>query len=291
MEQVAALNEEAIEAWNGPLFDRFLAFRPIVTTGLGKHGEALLAWQPPRAGDRVLDVGCGFGDTTQRLAGIVGPTGSAVGIDAAERFIELARTEARDAGLENVGFAVGDAQVMTFEEQFDYAFSRMGTMFFASPVAALRNIRAALVPGGRLGMVVWRRKLDNDWLHRGEIIVNRFVERPEEYDEPTCGPGPFSMADADTTSEILTTAGFEDVTLRRCDLEIMVGATLDQAIQIVMSLGPAGEILRLQGERAAHLLPEIDAALREGMSEFVHEDGVRAPASTWLVSARAPAPG
>ncbi len=178
---------------------------------------------------------------------------------------------------------------MPFERHFDYAFSRMGTMFFASPVAALRNVRAALVPGGRLCMVVWRRKLDNDWLHRGEVIVNRFVQRPDEYDEPTCGPGPFSMADADTTSEILTIAGFEDVTLRRCDIEIMVGATIDQAIQIVMSIGPAGEILRLQGDRAAHLLPQIEAALREGMAEFVHEDGVRAPASTWLVTARAPA--
>ncbi len=72
MEQVAVLNEEAIEAWNGPLFDRFLAFRPIVTSGLGNHGEALLAWHPPQAGDHVLDIGCGFGDTTQRLAGIVG---------------------------------------------------------------------------------------------------------------------------------------------------------------------------------------------------------------------------
>ncbi|HEY5143132.1 MAG TPA: class I SAM-dependent methyltransferase [Solirubrobacteraceae bacterium] len=289
MEQVAALNEEAIEAWNGPLFDRFLAFRPIVTTGLGNHGEALLAWQPPGAGDRVLDIGCGFGDTTQRLAGLVGEAGSATGVDAAERFIGLARSEARDAGLENVAYRVGDVQVMTFEERFDYAFSRMGTMFFASPVAALRNVRAALVPGGRLCMVVWRRKLDNDWLHRGEVIVNRFVERPEVYDEPTCGPGPFSMADADTTTEILTAAGFSHITLRRCDIEIMVGATLDEAIEVVMSLGPAGEILRLQGERAAHLLPAIDTALREGMGEFVREDGVWAPASTWLVAAHAPA--
>ena len=91
----------------------------------------------------------------------------------------------------------------------------MGIMFFANPVAALRNVRRALAPGGRLCSVVWRRKLDNDWLHRAELVVAGFLDRNEESDEPTCGPGPFSMADADTTSAILQAAGFEDVTLTR----------------------------------------------------------------------------
>ena len=83
------------------------------------------------------------------------------------------------------------------------AFSRMGVMFFASPVAALRNVREALVPGGRLTMVVWRQRIDNAWLHRAQQIVEGIVSRPEEYEEPTCGPGPFSMANADTVSDIL----------------------------------------------------------------------------------------
>jgi hypothetical protein len=75
-------------------------------------------------------------------------------------------------------------------------------MFFANPVVALRNVRQALVPGGRLCMVVWRRKLDNDWLHRAELVVERSLTRPEATDEPTCGPGPFSMASADTTTDV-----------------------------------------------------------------------------------------
>ena len=84
-------------------------------------------------------------------------------------------------------------------------------MFFANPVAALRNIRRALKPGGRLCMVVWRRKLDNDWMYSAEQVVKEFAERPDEYDEPTCGPGPFSMANADTVSDQLQAAGFEEV--------------------------------------------------------------------------------
>jgi ubiquinone/menaquinone biosynthesis C-methylase UbiE len=287
-DQLAA-NDEAIRAWDGPLYDRFVRFREIVTAGLGAHGEEALRLHPPQPGARVLDVGCGFGDTTQRIAAIVGSDGEAVGVDAAPRFIEDAIREAREANVANARFLVADVQeTLRGEGRFDMAFSRFGTMFFANPVAAMRNVRAALLPGGSLVMVVWRRRIDNDWLYRAQTIVERIVARPEEYDEPTCGPGPFSMADADTTSEILTHAGFTDIALRRCDIPIAIGKDLDEAREMVMAIGPAGEILRLAGDRAAGLHGQVEAALREGLAEFVAEGGkVLAPASTWIVTASA----
>ncbi len=286
-------NDEAIRAWDGPLYDRFVRFREVVTGGLGAHGEEALRLHPPKPGQRVLDVGCGFGDTTQRIAGLVGPTGEAVGVDAAPRFIVDAIRETRELGIENARFLVADVQeTLAEEELFDVAFSRFGTMFFANPVAALRNVRRALVPGGKLTMVVWRRRIDNDWLYRAQQIVEQIVTRPEEYDEPTCGPGPFSMADADTTSDVLSHAGFTDIALRRCDIPILIGKDLDEALELVMALGPAGEILRLAGERAAHLHGQVEAALREGLAEFAAGTGadgaLRAPASTWIVTASAP---
>jgi SAM-dependent methyltransferase len=283
----ADVNEEAVRAWDGPLFDRFLQFREIVTTGLGAHGEVALTLFPPATGERVLDVGCGFGDMSQRIAGLVGPDGEVVGVDAARQFIEVARREAEDAGVPNTRFNVGDVQVADLGGPYDLAFSRFGTMFFANPVVALKNVRRSLVPGGRLVMVVWRRRFDNDWLYRAQTIVEGLVERPEEYDEPTCGPGPFSMADADTTSDVLRHAGYEDIALRRCDLAISIGADVEEAIDVVMALGPAGEILRLAGDRAAHLHDDVRAALRDGLAEFQGPDGLRAPASTWIVSANA----
>ena len=283
------VNAEAIQAWDGPLYDRFVRFRHIVTAGLGAHGDAALRLVPPQEGQRVLDIGCGFGDTTQQIAELVGPSGEAVGVDAAERFIETARAEAEEAGVSNASFLVADVQLTKFEGPFDMAFSRMGTMFFVSPVAALRNVRKALVPGGKLVMVVWRRREDNLWLYRAQQIVEAIVQKPEEYDEPTCGPGPFSMANADTTSDILRHAGFADISLMRSDLDIMGGKDIDEALDLVMSIGPAGEILRLQGESAAHLHGQVEAALREGMAEFVREDGqLWAPASTWIVTASRP---
>jgi ubiquinone/menaquinone biosynthesis C-methylase UbiE len=288
VEQIAYANEEAIRAWDGPLFDAFVRFRHVMTTGLGAHGEEALRLVSPRAGERVLDIGCGFGDTTQRLAGLVGSEGTVLGVDAAPRFIEAARHEAAQAGIDNVRFEVADIENATFDERFELGFSRMGTMFFANPVAALRNVREALVPGGRLVMVVWRAKVENDWLYRAQTITERFLAKPEEYDEPTCGPGPFSMANADTTSGILLSAGFQDVALRRCDIPITIGSDLEEAVELVMSIGPAGEILRLAGERAAHLREPVADALRAGLADWAGPDGVTAPASTWIVTASAP---
>jgi SAM-dependent methyltransferase len=283
-------NAEAIQAWDGPLYDRWIKFRHVVTTGLGAHGDAALALVPPQQGQRVLDIGCGLGDTTQQVAALVGAEGEAVGVDAAANFIETAIAEAAEAGVDNAKFFVADVQTDPLGGPYDMAFSRMGTMFFISPVAAMRNVRQSLVPGGKLVMVVWRRREDNLWLYRAQQIVESIVQKPDEYDEPTCGPGPFSMAGADTTSDILTHAGFTDISLTRSDLDILGGTTLDEALDLVMSIGPAGEILRLQGDRAAPLLPKVDAALREGLSEYVRDDGqVWAPASTWIVTATAPA--
>jgi SAM-dependent methyltransferase len=283
------VNAEAIQAWDGPLFDRFVQYRDILVAGLGAHGDAALRLNPPQEGQHILDVGCGFGDTTQQIAALVGPSGEAVGVDAAANFIEAATREAEEANAGNARFFVADVQVDDLGGPYDAAFSRMGTMFFISPVAALRNVRKSLVPGGRLTMVVWRRREDNEWLYKAQQVVEGIVQRPEEYDEPTCGPGPFSMANADTVTDQLIAAGYEDIALRRCDLPIKGGNSIDQALEIVMSIGPAGEILRLLGDRATPYMPQVDAALREAFAEFQRDDGsVWGMASTWIVTATSP---
>jgi SAM-dependent methyltransferase len=289
VDPVATANAEAIEAWNGVLFDRFVAFRHLVTGTPGRHGDAAMGASPPEPGDRVLDIGCGFGDASLQMAKRVGPSGEVLGVDAAERFIEAAQLEAAEAGVQNVRFAVEDAQHMSLDGEFDYAFSRFGTMFFANPAAALRNVREALRPGGRLCMVVWRQKPDNPWLHSAELVVERYLEEPEETDEPTCGPGPFSMANADTTSGILVAAGFEEITLQRSDLPYLMGRDLDEAIELVMGLGPAGELIRLAGDDADELRPRLTAELRDAISGYAGADGVFAGSSAWIVTARAPA--
>jgi SAM-dependent methyltransferase len=287
---VAPENEEATEAWSGILFDRFLTYRDLVVVGLKAHGDAAMALEPPAPGDRVLDIGCGFGDTTQQLAALVGADGSATGVDVSEPFIRASIAEAREAGVDNVDFFATDVQVGDLRGPYDYAFSRMGLMFAANPVQALRNIRTALRPGGRLVAVVWRRKLDNEWLHRAEQVTERYLEEPEEPEDVRCGPGPFSMANADTVSDQLQIAGFERATLTRCDLPIKIGNDLDHAVAFNMALGPAAELLRIcPADEVARLRPRVEQEIREVLADYQEPNGeVRAPASTWIVRASAP---
>ncbi len=289
MAQVLAENLESQEAWNGVLFDRFLEYRHLVIDGLAPHGEAAIRLAPPRLGDRVLDIGCGFGDSTTFLAELVGPEGSALGVDVAPRFIEQANVESQ--GIANVRFETLDVQAAVPDGTFDYAFARFGTMFFANPVAALRNVCRSMEPGGQLCIVVWRRREDNPWMYKAETVVKPLVDEPEETDEPRCGPGPFSMAGADTTSGILLSAGFEQIALHRIDLDLKIGRTLDEAVAFNLALGPAAEVVRLAGDGAAAIRPKLeDASPHEALAEFERPDGtVVAGASTWTVTARVPA--
>jgi SAM-dependent methyltransferase len=285
---VAAENEEATEAWSGVLFERFVEYRELIVDGLAQFGETAMKMYPPQPGDRVLDIGCGFGDATQQLAALVGPTGQAVGVDVSEPFIEASIKEAAAAGVENVDFFAADVQVTDLGGPYDYAFSRMGVMFFANPVQALRNIRGALNPGGRFVASVWRRKLDNPWVHRAEQVVDQYLEEPEETDEPTCGPGPFSMANPDTVSEQLQIAGFEKPTFTRCDLDMKLGDDLDHAVSLNMALGPAAELIRLAGDEAEKIRPKLEREIGEVIADYQGPNGVFGPASTWIVSATVP---
>jgi len=280
-------NDEAIEAWNGVLFDKFLRFRHIMCGGLAVVGTAALRRHPPQRASHVLDIGCGFGDSTQEIASLVGPFGEAVGMDAAARFIDLATAEAAAAGVQNACFFAADAETDPLGGPYDYAFSRFGTMFFGNPVAALRNVRRALKDRGELTMVVWRRKEDNPWLHDAECAVAAIVPLPPSSDEATCGPGPFSMTSADVVSAQLLAAGFCDIAFERFDTSIRIGDSVTDAIDFAMALGPAGEMIRLAGREGERRRSLVIAALKKMLTPLARPDGVYAGASTWIVTARA----
>ncbi|HZQ82511.1 MAG TPA: methyltransferase domain-containing protein [Gaiellaceae bacterium] len=276
-------NEEAQRAWDGVLFDRFLQFRYMIGE-LARHGHVAMQHCPPPAGARVVDLGCGLGDSAVELGELVGPDGSVLGVDISPRFIELARKE--NAGP-NVRFEVMDVQAAQFDETYDYAFSRFGTMFFASPVAALRNIHRALEPGGRLVSVVWRRREDNPWLYEAEQVVKPLIEIPEETDEARCGPGPFSMAGADTASTQLQLAGFRNVSFLRSDLPLKLGVDVEQAIELNLALGPAAEAVRLAGDAGEAMRPKLRELLTPVFTQFLTDEGVVAGSSVWVITATA----
>jgi len=217
---------------------------------------------------------------------MVGPSGMASGVDVAQRFVEAARSDAEREGLMSARFLRADVQTDDVGGPYDMVFSRFGTMFFASPVAAIRNLKASLKPEGRLCMVVWRRKDDNPWVHIPEKVVRDLVPENHDSEEPTCGPGPFSMASADVTSDILMRAGFKEISFERHDAPIRIGRDVSEAVEWAMALGPAGEILRLAGEVGETRKPAVIAALKDALAPSLSTDGVVMPSSVWIVTAQ-----
>jgi len=281
-------NDLVIEAWNTVLYDKFVRFKHLLVAGLSGHSEELLKRNLYPKGARVLDIGCGFGDSTAKIARAVGPQGEAVGVDCAERFVRTAARDAADAGVPNARFFKADVQADDLRGPYDYAFARFGTMFFTLPGVALRNIRAALKPGGVLTQIVWRKREDNPWLYDAELKVREIVPvvSHEDTDQAHCGPGPFSMAGADMVSSMLASAGYSSITFERFDTDICIGRDLEDAVEFAMALGPAGEIIRLAGAEGEKLMPTVAAALRQTLARYVRDDGVWAPSSTWFISSR-----
>ncbi len=281
-------DSEFVQFWNEVLGPKFNRFRHILVGGLTHHSEAVFPKLPVHEGDAVVDVGCGWGDTAMKLARIVGPQGSVTGIDCCDMFLDIARDELVETELNNVTFQRGDAEVALPEGAFDFAFARFGTMFFANPVAGLRNMRRSLRPGGRMVHIVWREPADNPWLSMAKEVVLRFLPPPGE-DARTCGPGPFSMADEATTRKMMEIAGYEDITFERIDAPVLVGRNIEDAIAFQLAIGPAGEVFREAGAEAEAKRPQIEAALAEAIDRQRREaDGIVMPSSSWMIAARNP---
>ena len=284
-------NDIVIKAWNTVLFEKFLRFKHLLVAGLASHSDEVLSRHPFPPGARVLDVGCGFGDSTLRIAKEVGPRGQAVGTDCASNFIAGCEQDARAGGVANASFFVADSQSDDLRGPYDAAFARFGTMFFMMPGAALRNIRKALKPGGVFTQIVWRKREENPWIFEAEQCVRGIVPivSHEDSNQVHCGPGPFSMAGPDMVSGMLKAAGYNGIGFERFDADICIGRDLEEAVEFAMALGPAGEIIRLAGEEGERLKPQVTVALRATLAQFARPDGVWAPSSTWFITARNPA--
>lgn len=246
---------------------------------LQSHDAALLPACAIRSHEHVLDIGCGTGQTTREAAHLAA-TGSALGVDITEPMIERARALAAAEGLHNIRFEHGDAQVHRFLPQhFDVAISRYGTMFFADPTAAFRNIGGALRPGGRLVMMVWQAHEANEWsaaVHQALALY---------YSSPNVSPGAddhFSLADPGTVERILGAAGFVDVKFSDVREPVYYGGSIDAAIEWVRGFRFVRNVLqRLDADAATRLL----AGLRDAMAKNTSENGVWFDAREWIVTA------
>ncbi|MCP4319953.1 MAG: class I SAM-dependent methyltransferase [Hyphomicrobiales bacterium] len=277
-----------VQFWNTVLAPKFIKFKHILVGGLNQHSAAVFPSLPVHRGDRVLDVGCGFGDTAIQLSQFVGPEGEVVGLDCCDAFLAHARQDAWERGVKNISFMRGDAEIALPSTAFDFVFARFGTMFFANPVAGLRNMRTALRPGGRMVHIVWRNRADNPWLSMAKDIVLEFLPQPSE-DAQTCGPGPFSMSNPETVTAMMKSAGYENIELTRVDAPVLVGNNVADAIAFQLAIGPAGEVFREAGEKAEEMREQIERALAHAINQQkLSSDGIVMDSSSWVISATNP---
>ena len=287
MTATAQENEGFVACWNGVLTPKWIRFRHLLS-GNGKiHSDIVMPRFDIRPGQRVLDIACGFGETSLEMGRLVTSSGEVVGLDCTDAFLEIANRERDQSGMSHVRYEVGDAQAHPLgENRFDVVFSRFGVMFLDSSVRALRNVHRALKPGGKVCLIVWRRLADNPAWGAAKKVVLEYLP-PVGDGAQTCGPGPFAWADEETDRNMLEAAGFTEIEMfERVDADICVGRTVEEAIEYQILVGPSGEIVREAGEEGQRRLPEIRSALAKLMQANLRDNGVYLPSSTWTIVAR-----
>ncbi|WP_326795499.1 class I SAM-dependent methyltransferase [Streptomyces sp. NBC_01808] len=270
--------------WNGTNGDHWVAYEEKYNAALFRYSERLFAGADVQPDDRVLDIGCGCGQTT-RVAAALAAEGSALGVDLSAAMLAQARARAAEEGVGNVRFAQADAQVHDFADgAYDVAISRHGVMFFADPVAAFANVRRALRPAGRLAFVCWRAPEESEYSAVPRAALGRYVTVPKS--GGVNEPGPNSLADPDRVREVLGGAGFVDVRLEAENEPMDLGAGVEEALDFVLNRPHVqGAMADLDGTTT----PKATEALRESLTPYLTPEGVLLRAPAWLVTAHNPA--
>ena len=275
-------NAEQITYWNDAAAPKWITYQRILDEQIRPLGLAVMDRAAIRSGERVLDVGCGCGDTSLELSRRVGADGSVVGIDIATPMLERAKQNAAEAGVTNVRFENADAQTQALPAgAFDLVFSRFGVMFFATPAAAFRNLRSALRDGGRVGFVCWQPIEKNPWMGLPMMAASKVIAFPPR--PPADAPGPFAFAEPGRVRAILADAGFGDVAIEGLDTVLTIGdGDLDRSVDFIVQMGPTGMLLREKPEAKEAVV----GAVKKALAGHHTERGLGLDGSVWLVSAR-----
>jgi SAM-dependent methyltransferase len=270
-------NAEQIEHWNGEGGHRWVRAQARMDALLAPLTAVLLERAAPRVGERVLDVGCGCGQTTIALA----ERGAEVlGVDVSEPMLGRARERTRERP--GVRLVRADAAAHPFAAgSFDLLFSRFGVMFFAEPVRAFGNLRQGHAGDGRLCVLCWQAPRENPWFQRPAEALRPFV--PEAAPADPHAPGPFAFADPQRVTGILEAAGYREVALEPLRVPLRYGDDLDDALALVAEIGPVARVLPTL---PAESRPAALAAVREALREGERPEGVVFDAACWIVTAR-----
>ena len=283
---MAADNSEQIAEWNGALGQRWVAKQRDIDRIVMPFGDAALKAAAPQPGERVIDIGCGCGDTSIEIARLVGAAGSVLGVDVSQPMLEVARAHGALANCAHLAFRDGDASEAELPANIDLLFSRFGVMFFSQPSPAFSHLRKSLRAGGRCVFVCWRTPRDNPWAMTPLAAARTVMGVTPAPADPNA-PGPFAFADEERLRDILSSAGFGAIDVQRFDAAIALGATSRSAAENVVQIGPVSRLVR---EVGAEHLPIILDAVERTLAPLAAADGhVSLNGSTWIVAATNPA--
>ena len=283
---MAAGNSEQIAEWNGALGERWVTMQQEIDRIVVPFGDAALKAAAPQPGERVIDIGCGCGDTSIEIARIVGANGSVLGIDVSQPMLEVARWRSASANCAHLAFCEGDASETELPANIDLLFSRFGVMFFSQPSDAFSHLRKSLRTGGRCVFVCWRTPRDNGWAMTPLSAARTAMGVTPAPADPHA-PGPFAFADEERLRAILWDAGFRDIDVQRFDAALFLGVTPRSAAEAVVQIGPVSRFMREMG--VEHLPVILDAVERALIPLATPEGHVKLNGSTWIVSATNPA--
>ena len=278
----AASNAGQIAYWNGPIGKTWAAAREKRDRDHAAITKTLLELAAPQPGEKVLDIGCGSGTTTLLLAERVGRSGRVLGIDISAPMLEAAVARAaKTAGIAQ--FVEGDATDHPFESQgFDLAFSQLGVMFFADPIASFRNIHRAVKPGGRIVFACWRHPFEHLWAWIPESAAKPFLPPAPAADWNA--PGRYAFHDPDRVKSVLLQAGFHAPVLQKFDARTFAGATPEEAAASAIDAGPLQRTLADADEPTR---TKVRAAVIDRLRKEMAPGGIYLTSAAWLVQAHA----
>ncbi|WP_171033018.1 class I SAM-dependent methyltransferase [Qipengyuania marisflavi] len=251
----------------------------------GPLTERLLATAQAEPFAYAVDIGCGAGEVTYRLAADA-QSSRVLGLDVSEELVAIARQRIGD--LTNASVTLGDAAMWQSGDSAppDLLVSRHGVMFFADPTAAFAHMRSQCSAGARLVFSCFRERAANPWaLELSGILPAEESAAPADPN----APGPFAFGDRGHVSKVLIDAGWSDIAFEAIDYAMVGGNgkdALEDALSYFQRIGPAARTLaELTGvPRDAAL-----AHLRRLLETHHTGDIVSLDASAWIVTARAPA--
>lgn len=274
-------NQANIDHWNRPSQKRWVIEQERLDGVLDQLDDLAIPSAAPRAGERVVDIGCGCGSSALRLAGLVGPGGSVLGVDVSRIMLAHARERVRDHP--QISLCEADATDYAFAGDADLLYSRLGIMFFAEPERAFANMRRALRPGGRVCFVCWRAEDENPWYQVPLRAAAPLLELPAPAAPGSAGP--FAFAEAARLRGALQAGGFSRIAVEPSDLALRLSTDgLEDAVRFALAAGPVARVL-MEQEVPVEVAEQVRVAVRAALSRHLVGNTVALGAAIWIATA------